>query len=302
MTTGRFHGAFTALVTPIKNGKIDEEAYREFIEWQIEQGIDGLVPCGTTGESATMTHDEHEAAIRICVEQVNKRVPVIAGAGSNNTREAIPLTQFAKNVGADAALHITPYYNKPTQEGLYLHYKTIAENTKANIMLYNIPIFVGVNLEAETVGRLAAIPNIVGVKDEAGVNPTQVTDFFLATEKVDPNFVVYNGDDIMLLPTIVQGAMGIVSGGAHIFGHEIRAIFEAFEKGENEKAKELFVPMYRFCKTTGQNGRILPNSLLRPAIEAVTGIKLGPARLPLAPATEAELDVTLGVLRELGKL
>lgn len=302
MTTGRFHGAFTALVTPFKNGKIDEEAYREFIEWQIEQGIDGLVPCGTTGESATMTHDEHEAAIRICVEQVNKRVPVIAGAGSNNTREAIPLTQFAKNVGADAALHITPYYNKPTQEGLYLHYKTIAENTKANIMLYNIPIFVGVNLEAETVGRLAAIPNIVGVKDEAGVNPTQVTDFFLATEKVDPNFVVYNGDDIMLLPTIVQGAMGIVSGGAHIFGHEIRAIFEAFEKGENEKAKELFVPMYRFCKTTGQNGRILPNSLLRPAIEAVTGIKLGPARLPLAPATEAELDVTLGVLRELGKL
>ena len=112
MTTGRFHGAFTALVTPFKNGKIDEEAYREFIEWQIEQGIDGLVPCGTTGESATMTHDEHEAAIRICVEQVNKRVPVIAGAGSNNTREAIPLTQFAKNVGADAALHITPYYNK----------------------------------------------------------------------------------------------------------------------------------------------------------------------------------------------
>ena len=122
MTTGRFHGAFTALVTPFKNGKIDEEAYREFIEWQIEQGIDGLVPCGTTGESATMTHDEHEAAIRICVEQVNKRVPVIAGAGSNNTREAIPLTQFAKNVGADVALHITPYYNKPTQEGLYQHH------------------------------------------------------------------------------------------------------------------------------------------------------------------------------------
>ena len=217
-------------------------------------------------------------------------------------KETIALTNKAYDLGIELALIVCPFYNKPTQEGLYLHYKTIAENTKANIMLYNIPIFVGVNLEAETVGRLAAIPNIVGVKDEAGVNPTQVTDFFLATEKVDPNFVVYNGDDIMLLPTIVQGAMGIVSGGAHIFGHEIRAIFEAFEKGENEKAKELFVPMYRFCKTTGQNGRILPNSLLRPAIEAVTGIKLGPARLPLAPATEAELDVTLGVLRELGKL
>ena len=146
MTTGRFHGAFTALVTPFKNGKIDEEAYREFIEWQIEQGIDGLVPCGTTGESATMTHDEHEAAIRICVEQVNKRVPVIAGAGSNNTREAIPLTQFAKNVGADAALHITPYYNKPTQEGLYQHFKTICSEVSMPVILYNVPGRTGCNM------------------------------------------------------------------------------------------------------------------------------------------------------------
>ena len=151
MTTGRFHGAFTALVTPFKNGKIDEEAYREFIEWQIEQGIDGLVPCGTTGESATMTHDEHEAAIRICVEQVNKRVPVIAGAGSNNTREAIPLTQFAKNVGADAALHITPYYNKPTQEGLYQHFKTICSEVSMPVILYNVPGRTGCNMLPPTV-------------------------------------------------------------------------------------------------------------------------------------------------------
>ena len=146
MSTGRFHGAFTALVTPFKDGKIDEEAYREFIEWQIEQGIDGLVPCGTTGESATMTHDEHEAAIRICVEQANKRVPVIAGAGSNNTREAIPLTQFAKKVGADAALHITPYYNKPTQEGLYQHFKAICDEVSLPIILYNVPGRTGCNM------------------------------------------------------------------------------------------------------------------------------------------------------------
>lgn len=252
--------------------------------------------------ASLLTFDERVKLFETAVKASAGRKPVIAGTGCASTKETIALTNKAYDLGIELALIVCPFYNKPTQEGLYLHYKTIAENTKANIMLYNIPIFVGVNLEAETVGRLAAIPNIVGVKDEAGVNPTQVTDFFLATEKVDPNFVVYNGDDIMLLPTIVQGAMGIVSGGAHIFGHEIRAIFEAFEKGENEKAKELFVPMYRFCKTTGQNGRILPNSLLRPAIEAVTGIKLGPARLPLAPATEAELDVTLGVLRELGKL
>ena len=296
-------GALVAIATPMRDdGSIDYDCYQKLIDWQVSEGADAIVSMGTSGESPTVSFEEHTAVVKAAVEAVAGRVPVIAGTGANSTAEAIRLTREALEVGAQYSLQVVPYYNKPTQEGLYLHYKTIAENTKANIMLYNIPIFVGVNLEAETVGRLAAIPNIVGVKDEAGVNPTQVTDFFLATEKVDPNFVVYNGDDIMLLPTIVQGAMGIVSGGAHIFGHEIRAIFEAFEKGENEKAKELFVPMYRFCKTTGQNGRILPNSLLRPAIEAVTGIKLGPARLPLAPATEAELDVTLGVLRELGKL
>ena len=199
-------------------------------------------------------------------------------------------------------LLLFPFYNKPTQEGIYLHYKKLAENTKVNIMLYNIPIFVGVNMEPETVRRLAEIPNIIGIKDEAGINPTQVTDFFLATKDVDPDFAIYNGDDVMLLPTIVQGAMGLVSGGAQIFGHEIRAIFDAFEAGENEKAKETFEPLYRFCKSTGQNGRILPNSIMRPAIEAVSGIKLGNARLPLAPPTDEEMKVTLGILKDIGKI
>ena len=267
------------LITPYdENEEIDYGKYAELIEYVITNDLcDSLIVTGTTGEASLLTFDERVKLFETAVKASAGRKPVIAGTGCASTKETIALTNKAYDLGIELALIVCPFYNKPTQEGLYLHYKTIAENTKANIMLYNIPIFVG-------------------------VNPTQVTDFFLATEKVDPNFVVYNGDDIMLLPTIVQGAMGIVSGGAHIFGHEIRAIFEAFEKGENEKAKELFVPMYRFCKTTGQNGRILPNSLLRPAIEAVTGIKLGPARLPLAPATEAELDVTLGVLRELGKL
>ena len=265
------------LITPYdENEEIDYGKYAELIEYVITNDLcDSLIVTGTTGEASLLTFDERVKLFETAVKASAGRKPVIARTGCASTKETIALTNKAYDLGIELALIVCPFYNKPTQEGLYLHYKTIAENTKANIMLYNIPIFVGVNLEAETVGRLAAIPNIVGVKDEAGVNPTQVTDFFLATEKVDPNFVVYNGDDIMLLPTIVQGAMGIVSGGAHIFGHEIRAIFEAFEKGENEKAKELFVPMYRFCKTTGQNGRILPNSLLRPAIEAVTGIKLG---------------------------
>lgn len=292
------------LITPYgENEEIDYEKYAELIEYLIEKDLcDSFIVTGTTGEASLLTFDERVKLFETAVKASAGRKPVIAGTGCASTKETIALTNKAYELGIELALIVGPFYNKPTQEGIYLHYKTIAENTKIDIMLYNIPIFVGVNIDPAIVGKLAAIPNIVGIKDEAGVNPTQVTDYFLASQDVDPNFVVYNGDDIMLLPTIVQGAMGIVSGGAHIFGHEIRAIFEAFEKGENEKAKELFVPMYRFCKTTGQNGRILPNSILRPAIEAVTGVKLGHARLPLAPPTEEEMAVTLGVLKEIGKL
>lgn len=263
---------------------------------------DSFIVTGTTGEASLLTFDERVKLFETAVKASAGRKPIIAGTGCASTKETLALTNKAYDLGIEVALIVGPFYNKPTQEGIYLHYKTIAENTKAQIMLYNIPIFVGVNMEPKTVGRLAAFDNIIGIKDEAGVNPTQITDFFLATKYVDPNFVIYNGDDVMLLPTIVQGAMGIVSGGAHIFGHEIRAIFEAFEKGDNQRANELFIPLYRFCKTTGQNGRILPNSILRPAIEAVTGVKLGNARLPLAPPTEDEMAVTLGVLREIGKL
>ena len=240
--------------------------------------------------------------MRTAVEASAGRKPVIAGTGCASTKETIELTREAEALGIDLVMVVCPYYNKPTQEGIYQHYKNLAESTDIQILLYNIPIFVGVNIEAQTVKELAKIDRIIGIKDEAGINPTQVTDYFLAVKDVNPDFVVFNGDDIMLLPTIVQGAMGLVSGGAHIFGHEIRAIFEAFDKGENEKAKELFTPIYRFCKSTGQNGRILPNSILRPAIELVTGIKLGPARGPLAPATKEEMEVTAGILKEIGKL
>ncbi len=292
------------LITPYKDEEeVDYEKYAELIEYLIENdNCDSFIVTGTTGEASLLTFDERVKLMETAVKAAAGRKPVIAGTGCASTKETLDLTNRAYELGIELCMVVCPFYNKPTQEGIYLHYKTIAENTRANIMLYNIPIFVGINMEPNTVGRLAAIPNIVGIKDEAGINPTQVTDFFLATKDVDPDFVVYNGDDVMLLPTIVQGAMGLVSGGAHIFGHEIRAIFKAFEEGDNEKAKELFVPIYRFCKSTGQNGRILPNSILRPAIEAVTGIKLGHARLPLAPPNEEEMKVTYGILKEIGKL
>ena len=292
------------LITPYDaNEEVDYGKYAELIEYLIQNDLcDSLIVTGTTGEASLLTFDERVKLMETAVKTAAGRKPVIAGTGCASTKETIALTNKAVDLGIETCLVVCPFYNKPTQEGLYRHFKALAEATKADIMLYNIPIFVGVNLEAETVRRLAALPNIVGVKDEAGINPTQVTDFFLATQDVDPDFAIYNGDDVMLLPTIVQGAMGLVSGGAHIFGHEIRAIFKAFAEGDNQRAKELFVPIYRFCKSTGQNGRILPNSILRPAIEAVTGIKLGPARSPLAPATEEEMKVTLGILKEIGKL
>ncbi|MCD2493478.1 4-hydroxy-tetrahydrodipicolinate synthase [Lacrimispora sp. NSJ-141] len=292
------------LITPYnENEEIDYGKYAELIDYVIEKDVcDSLIVTGTTGEASLLTFDERVKLFETAVKAAAGRKPVIAGTGCASTKETIALTKKAEELGIGLCLIVCPFYNKPTQEGVYEHYRRIAESTKADILLYNIPIFVGINLEPATVGRLAAIENIVGVKDEAGVNPTQVTDFFLATKDIDSDFAIYNGDDVMLLPTIVQGAMGIVSGGAHIYGHEIRAIFEAFEKGENEKAKEIFMPMYEFCKSTGQNGRILPNSILRPAIEAVTGVKLGPARGPLAPATDAEMEVTLAILKKQGKL
>ncbi|QNM04583.1 4-hydroxy-tetrahydrodipicolinate synthase [Qiania dongpingensis] len=292
------------LITPYdENEEIDYGKYAELIDYVIEKDVcDSLIVTGTTGEASLLTFDERVKLFETAVKAAAGRKPVIAGTGCASTKETIALTKKAEELGIGLCLIVCPFYNKPTQEGVYEHYRRIAESTKADILLYNIPIFVGINLEPATVGRLAAIENIVGVKDEAGVNPTQVTDFFLATKDIDSDFAIYNGDDVMLLPTIVQGAMGIVSGGAHIYGHEIRAIFDAFENGENEKAKELFMPMYEFCKSTGQNGRILPNSILRPAIEAVTGVKLGPARGPLAPAIKAEMDVTLSILKKQGKL
>lgn len=292
------------LVTPYKeNEEVDYDKYAELIEYLIKNDLcDSFIVTGTTGEAVLLTFEERVKLYETAVKTVNGRKPVIAGTGCASTKETIALTNKAVELGIELCMVVAPFYNKPTQEGIYIHYKTLAENTKAKILLYNIPIFVGVNLEASTVGRLAAIDNIVGIKDEAGVNPTQITDYFLATKDVNPDFLIYNGDDIMLIPTIIQGAMGIVSGGAHIFGHDIRAIFDSFEKGDNEKARELFIPLYRFCRACGQNGRILPNSILRPAIEMVTGIKVGPARKPLAPITTEETEVIKSILAEIGKI
>lgn len=302
--TKKYGEILLPLITPYdKDEEIARDTYAELIEYLIQNDLcDSLIVTGTTGEASLLTFDERVKLMETAVKAARGRKPVIAGTGCASTKETIALTREAEKLGIDLCMVVCPFYNKPTMAGIYEHYKAVAASTKANILLYNIPIFVGTNLDPAMVGELAKIDNIIGIKDEAGVNPTQVTDYLLATEKVNPEFIVFNGDDIMLLPTIVQGAMGIVSGGAHIFGHEIRAIFEAFERGDNKKARELFVPLYKFCRCCGQNGRILPNSIMRPAIEMVTGIKVGPARRPLAPITEAEKEALAAVLKECGKL
>ena len=282
MTTGRFHGAFTALVTPFKNGKIDEEAYREFIEWQIEQGLDGLVPCGTTGESATMTHDEHEAAIRICVEQVNKRVPVIAGAGSNNTREAIPLTQFAKNVGADAALHITPYYNKPTQAGLVAHFTAMAEAGGIPVIMYNVPSRTGLNIAPETAKELSKHPLINGIKEASG-NIGQVAKIAaLCGDELN----IYSGNDDQVVPLLSLGGKGVISVVSNVKPELVHNCCKAWFDGDTAKARELQLEMLPLCDALFCEVNPIP---VKYAMN-VLGWDAGECRLPLVEPGDAHKE------------
>ncbi|WP_432736662.1 4-hydroxy-tetrahydrodipicolinate synthase [Maridesulfovibrio sp. FT414] len=235
-----FQGAFTALVTPFKNGEIDQDAYRELIEWQIEQGIDGLVPCGTTGEAATLTHEEQGEVIRICVEQTKGRVPVIAGAGSNNTKEAVNLTLLAKQAGADATLQITPYYNKPTPAGLLAHFKALSEEASMPFILYNVPGRTGLNATPETIARIAnEVSDVIGVKEATG-NLGQVSDVI---EQCPEGFTVLSGDDFTVLPLLSLGGHGVISVVSNIMPADMAGMCAAFRAGDMKKAQELHFKM-----------------------------------------------------------
>ncbi len=232
----QFAGAFTALVTPFHKGAVDEERYRAFIEWQIQEGINGLVPCGTTGESATLSHKEHEKVIEICIDQAKGRVPVLAGAGSNNTNEAIHLTRFAKEAGASGALLITPYYNKPTQEGLYQHYKAIASAVDFPLVMYNVPGRTGCNMLPPTVGRIAKeFSNVVGIK-EATANLTQISDIL---EECPKGFQVLSGDDFTVLPLLSIGGCGVISVTSNVMPKAMAELCAAWTAQDIKKAREI---------------------------------------------------------------
>ncbi|NDY58417.1 4-hydroxy-tetrahydrodipicolinate synthase [Desulfovibrio sulfodismutans] len=240
-----FRGAFTALVTPFSGGEVDEDRYRALIEWQIEQGIHGLVPCGTTGESATLSHAEHKRVIRICVEQVKGRIPVLAGAGSNNTREAVDLTREAKDAGADGALLITPYYNKPTQHGLVEHFAAIAAEVALPFVVYNVPSRTSVNVLPETLVKIKKrVPQVVGVKEATG-NLTQISDII---EYCGPDFAVLSGDDFTVLPTLAVGGMGVISVVSNIVPGMMAGMCNAFFAGDLPKARELHYRMAPLCR------------------------------------------------------
>ena len=230
-----FRGAIVAIVTPFKNERIDEEALRELIEFQIANGTDGIVPCGTTGESATLTHEEHDRVIEVTIDAVKKRVPVIAGTGSNSTAEALRLTKHAFDAGADGALIVCPYYNRPSQEGLYQHFKMIAENVPIPIIPYNIPSRTGVNLLPEMVAKLAKIENIVGIKEASG-SLKQASDVI---DICGNNFAVLSGDDFFTLPLMAIGGAGIISVISNVAPADMAGLVDAFAARDVTKAKIL---------------------------------------------------------------
>jgi 4-hydroxy-tetrahydrodipicolinate synthase len=272
-----FRGSFVAIATPMKNGKVDEEALRNLVEFQIENGTDGVVPCGTTGESATLTYEEHCRVIEIVIDQVKKRVPVVAGSGSNSTHESVFLTQHAQKAGADGALVITPYYNKPTQEGLYQHFKTIAESVKIPLLLYNVPGRTAVNVLPQTVIRLSKVDNIVGIKEASG-SMDQAAEIIDGT---DSSFALLSGEDSLTYPLYCIGAKGVISASTNVVAKDMGDMWDAFEKGDMETARKLHFKLLPVFKALFLETNPIPVKMGL----YLMGLVSEEIRLPLVPMT-----------------
>lgn len=274
-----FKGSITALITPFTTeGAIDWAAFDNFVEWQVQQGSHGVVPCGTTGESPTLSHDEHKQIVKRCVEIVNGRIPVIAGSGSNNTAEALELTQQAKDDGADAALVVTPYYNKPTQEGLYNHYKKLNDEVDIPIIIYNIPGRSVVDMSNDTMARLAELPNIVGVKD-ATADLARPLDL---RNKVGNDFCQLSGEDATATGFLAQGGHGCISVTSNIAPALCSQTHEAWQKGdiaEMERCRDLLAPIHKalFIESSPAPVKYAASCL---------GLAGDTVRMPLAVATK----------------
>ena len=287
-----FRGAITALITPFKNGALDEAALQSLVDWQITEGVQGLVPVGTTGESPTLSHAEHERAVEGVIEAADKRVPIIAGAGSNATAEAIAFTQHAEKAGADAVLHVTPYYNKPTQDGMVAHFTAIAENTALPIILYNIPGRSVVDMTPETMGRLVEIKNIVGVKDAT----SDMARIAQQAETCGADFIQLSGEDASAVDFNRAGGVGVISVCANIAPAKCAAMQQATLDGEWDKAEALLaelLPLMNalFCETSPSPAKYAMARMGKCAEEI---------RLPLLPASEMARGRIDAALDDLG--
>lgn len=280
----------TAMVTPFDNkGNIDFAKTTQLVNYLIENGTDSLVVAGTTGESPTLTTEEKLALFRHVVEVVDGRVPVIAGTGSNNTRASIELTKKAEHIGVDAVMIVAPYYNKPNQEGIYQHYKAIAESTSLPVMVYNIPGRAVVNISVETIVRLSEIPNVVAVKDASG-NLDAMTEIIAKTRD---DFMLYSGDDGLTLPVLAIGGSGVVSVASHIIGNEMKEMIEAFMRGDNREAAAMHQRLLPMMKALFAAPSPVP---VKTALQ-MKGLDVGSVRLPLVPLTEQERLQLMHVLQ-----
>jgi len=287
-----FEGSIVAIVTPVKNGEVDKESYRKLIEFQIENDTGGILTCGCTGEPATLSMEEHKDLIKYTVEIVNGRIPVIAGTGSNNTEEAIELTNFAKEAGCDAALLITPYYNKPTQKGLYLHYKKIAESVDIPIILYNVPSRTGISISPEIVAELSKIKNIIGIKEASG----SIEQVYKIISLVEDNFIVLSGDDSLTLPIISVGGKGVVSVAANVVPKDMADMVKFAIDGEIEKARKIHYKLFSLFKVLFIETNPIP---VKTAL-SIMGMIQAEWRLPLTSPSEESYKKIEQTLKECG--
>jgi 4-hydroxy-tetrahydrodipicolinate synthase len=287
-------GSMTALITPFRNGAVDEGGFQKFVDWQIKSGIDGVIPVGTTGESPTLSHEEHKRVVELCIETVAKRVPVIAGTGSNSTAEAIDLTQHAQKAGADAALVIVPYYNKPTQEGQYQHFKAVHDATDIPIIIYNVPGRTVANMTVETMARLSKLPRIVGVKDATAdlARPA------LQRLASGAEFRQLSGEDATALPFLIQGGHGCISVTSNVAPALTAELQAAWRQGDLKTAiaiNERLTPLHEamFCETSP--------SPVKYAAELL-GLASGELRLPMVEIGEASKAKVQAALKSAGLL
>jgi len=292
---GELEGAFTALITPFQNnGALDEEGLRQNVDFQIDKGIAGLVPCGTTGESATLSHEEHRKVVEIVIDQANDRVPIIAGTGSNSTAEAVALTKHAVDAGADFCLMITPYYNKPTQRGLIAHFRAVAAETDAKIILYNVPSRTGRNMEASTVIQLADVGNIIGIK-EASADMAQIMQIIRGAGE---GFTVLSGDDMTTLPIMAAGGKGVISVISNVVPDMVQSMVADFLAGRLENSRKIhyrLLPLFKdlFLETNPGPVKEAMNQL---------GMAAGPLRLPMVECEASTVEIVKKDLKDLGLL